>query len=119
MLHYGPPQPEETPFAVTLCGAIRVLAEEPNWTRIAQFHAGVELLGWRDQPIDIVRGPIRCKLRYVVKKGRELVMSSGTTSADRFVVESVPAGFQKPELTGNDRVAERMNKEQSVYWLIQ
>ena len=110
-------QGEPAPFAKTLCGDIRVMSDGPAWSRVSQYHAGVELVGWYDHPIEVERGPMRCTRRLVIQEEGGLVLTGGETSADRTAIDAVPAGFVRDDHGGDDRLAEHMTKGRSVYWL--
>ena len=106
------------PFAVTLCGDIHVLSEEERRSRISQHHAGVDLLGWFEFPIEFARGPIRCKLRVVFKNGATLMLTgAGSTAADRVPISAPPEGFVRADLTGGDAFADRLTRRLPVHWL--
>lgn len=110
------------PFVVTLCGDIRVLAVGAQRTKISQYHAGVEISGWYDFPIDVDGYcPLhRCKPRVVFKDGLVLSLGgTGPTRADRVQITSPPLGFVTPGLSNHDALAERIVRRLPVYWLTQ
>jgi hypothetical protein len=108
------------PFASTMCGDVRVLSVTARASRISQYHAGVEIFGWHDYPIDVAQycSPYRCKQRTVIRDGAALWLTgTGTTHADRIQIPSPPAGFLRAELTGPDALQGRIKGRLPVYWL--
>jgi hypothetical protein len=109
------------PFASTLCGDIRVLALGERRTKISQYHAGVELIGWYDYLIDVDNYcPLHlCNQRFVVQRGQSLTLTgTGTTTADTTPIASPPEGFVHAELSDKDPLAERIKRRLPVYWLV-
>ncbi|WP_437277898.1 hypothetical protein WME90_42800 [Sorangium sp. So ce375] len=102
------------PFAVTRCGDIHVLAVHEQKSHISQFHAGVELLGWVDAPIEATRGPFRCKLREIFRRGSKLIARDGT-SADEVEVSAVPSNYAYGE--NEEVLLDLIKSGKTVYWL--
>jgi hypothetical protein len=110
------------PFVATLCGDIRVLSVGAQRSRVSQYHAGVEVVGWYGFPIDVAQYcPLyRCKQRVVFQDGPALSLTgTGTTQADKIQISSPPDGFVHAELTSSDALAGRIKGRLPVYWLTQ
>jgi len=76
------------PFASTLCGDVRVLSLGTLRSRVSQYHAGVEIIGWYDYLIDADNYcPLhRCNQRYVVQDGASLTLTgAGTTPTTKSI----------------------------------
>lgn len=106
----------ESEFAVTLCGDLRVLEEQQQARRVAQYHAGVELVGWTRGATHFGRGPGRCKLRLVWRRETKLMVSGGTSLADVRETAAVPAGFVQADGGGGARLLRAMEERQPLYW---
>jgi len=115
--------PDSAPaFASTLCGEIRVLALGTRRSKISQYHAGVELIGWYDYLIDVDNYcPLhRCNQRFVVQDGQSLSLTGmGSTQADKTPISAPPEGFVHAEFSDTDPLAERIKRRLPVYWLTQ
>jgi hypothetical protein len=105
-------------FAATLCGDIRVLEQQPPRALIAQSHAGVELRGWVDAPVDLRRGPIRCTLRQVYRQDDRLISIDGTTAADRSVVAAVPSGYVGLDPMRREHLLGVLRDGTPLHWLV-
>jgi hypothetical protein len=105
-------------FASTLCGDIRVLDEQPPRALIAQSHAGVELRGWVDAPVDLRRGPVRCTLRQVYRQADRLVSIDGTTAADRTVVAVAPSNYASRDPSHREHLLGVLRDGTPVHWLV-
>jgi hypothetical protein len=114
----APTATSDEPFAATLCGDIRVIEQQPPRALIAQSHAGVELRGWVDAPVDLRRGPIRCTLRQVYRQDNRLISIDGTTAADRAVVAAVPPGYVSLDPTHGEHLLGVLRNRTPVHWLI-
>jgi hypothetical protein len=106
------------PFAASLCGDARVLAEQPPRALIAQAHAGIELRGWVDADVHFHRGPVRCTLRQVFREHDRLISIDGTTAADRAVVPAVPPGYVSADPTHAEPLLPRLRHGDSLHWLV-
>ncbi len=113
----GASAPESDIFTTTLCGDIRILEETPTGTRIGQYHAGIQIMGWLLSPISVRRGPIRCTIREVFRDGAKWISLDGTSSADRKEISVVPEEYRKLEAHLADDIPIRVLKGQPVYWL--
>jgi hypothetical protein len=114
----APTAASDEAFAATLCGDIRVLDEQPPRALIAQSHAGVELRGWVDAPVQLQRGPVRCTLRQVYRQGDQLISIDGTTAADRAVVTAVPSHYVSLDPTHGEHLLDVLRKATPLHWLV-
>jgi hypothetical protein len=114
----APTATSDEPFAATLCGDIRVLEQQPPRALIAQSHAGVELRGWVDAPVDLRRGPIRCTLRQVYRQDDRLISIDGTTAADRAVVAAVPPGYVGLDPMHGEHLLGVLRSRTPMHWLV-
>lgn len=105
-------------FAATLCGDIRVLDQQPPRALIAQSHAGVELRGWVDAPVELRRGPVRCTLRQVYRQGDRLISIDGTTAADRAVVSAVPSAYVSVDPSHREHLLDVLRDRTPLHWLV-
>jgi len=105
-------------FAATLCGDIRVLEQQPPRALIAQSHAGVELRGWVDAPVQLQRGPVRCTLRQVYRQADRLISIDGTTAADRSVVAAVPDHYVSLDPTHGEHLLDVLRKATPLHWFV-
>lgn len=114
----APTATSDEPFAATLCGDIRVLDQQPPRALIAQSHAGVELRGWVDAPVDLRRGPVRCTLRQVYRQGDRLFSIDGTTAADRAVVAAAPSNYVSRDPMHREHLLGVLRNGTPVHWLV-
>lgn len=104
-----------------LCGDSYV-TEDRGQIRMTQYYDGVEVTGlfdyswpwsWGD------RGENGCLGRMVFQKGSELRRAKGRDFRDSEKVSSIPAGYLRVDLPGEDPFAALMRKGASVFWMAQ
>ncbi len=107
--------PGGEPFAVTRCDDIRVLEIQGQSSRISQWHAGFELSGWLAAPIEVSRGPLRCKLRVIYRRDSKLIAREGLSPADEKEISEIPPEYVRPD--DQEILLDIIDKSKIVYWL--
>ena len=107
--------PGAEPFAVTRCDDVHVLEVREQSSRISQYHAGVEISGWISAPIDVSRGPIRCKLREIYRRGPKLIARDGISAVDETELSAVPPEYVHAD--DQEVLFDLVDKGKTVFWL--